>query len=83
MSRYFERRAVTLLPGSPCADNQGYCNKFQVCQLLYADGPIARLKNSFLHLDDFDDPTEWMKVFVRFSFLFCLLKYFFLLHHSQ
>uniref|UniRef100_A0A8C5BNK9 ADAM10 endopeptidase n=1 Tax=Gadus morhua TaxID=8049 RepID=A0A8C5BNK9_GADMO len=58
LSRYFERRMVTLLPGSPCAENQGYCNKFQVCQLLYADGPIARLKNSFLHLDDFDDPTE-------------------------
>ncbi|XP_056459563.1 disintegrin and metalloproteinase domain-containing protein 10 [Gadus chalcogrammus] len=63
LSRYFERRTVTLLPGSPCAENQGYCNKFQVCQLLYADGPIARLKNSFLHLDDFDDPTEWMKAY--------------------
>ncbi|KAK0132059.1 Disintegrin and metalloproteinase domain-containing protein 10 [Merluccius polli] len=61
LSQYFGKRAVTLVPGSPCSGNQGYCDRFQVCRLLYADGPIARLKNSFLHLDEFDDLAEWMK----------------------
>ncbi|KAG7283705.1 hypothetical protein CRUP_020478 [Coryphaenoides rupestris] len=59
LSRYFGRRLVALVPGSPCSGNRGYCDKFKVCRLLYADGPIARLKNSFLNLDDFDDAHWW------------------------
>jgi len=76
LSRYFGRRLVALVPGSPCSGNRGYCDKFKLCRLLYADGPIARLKNSFLNLDDFDDVAEWMKVyFLHFiPFLFCLLS---------
>uniref|UniRef100_A0A8C6SLH4 ADAM10 endopeptidase n=1 Tax=Neogobius melanostomus TaxID=47308 RepID=A0A8C6SLH4_9GOBI len=63
LSRHFQRKALPLVGGSPCSANQGYCDKFQVCRLLDADGPIARLKNSFLHLDEFDDLGEWMKVY--------------------
>uniref|UniRef100_A0A8C4DEH5 ADAM10 endopeptidase n=1 Tax=Dicentrarchus labrax TaxID=13489 RepID=A0A8C4DEH5_DICLA len=62
LSRYFQRNALPLVGGAPCSGNQGYCDKFHMCRLLDADGPIARLKNSFLHLDDFDDIAEWMKV---------------------
>ncbi|XP_015249892.1 PREDICTED: disintegrin and metalloproteinase domain-containing protein 10-like [Cyprinodon variegatus] len=61
MSRHFQKRLLPLVAGAPCSGNQGYCDKFHVCRLLDADGPIARLKNSFLHLDDFDDLGEWMK----------------------
>uniref|UniRef100_A0A3P9J7M5 ADAM10 endopeptidase n=1 Tax=Oryzias latipes TaxID=8090 RepID=A0A3P9J7M5_ORYLA len=61
LSAYFPNRSLPLVGGAPCSQNQGYCDKFQVCRLLDADGPIARLKNSFLHLDDFDDMAEWMK----------------------
>lgn len=62
LSRHFERKALPLVGGAPCFGNRGYCDKFQVCRVLNADGPIARLKNSFLHFDDFDDVAEWMKV---------------------
>ncbi|CAK6955449.1 disintegrin and metalloproteinase domain-containing protein 10 isoform X1 [Scomber scombrus] len=61
LSRHFQRKALALVGGAPCSGNRGYCDKFHVCRLLDADGPIARLKNSFLKLDDFDDLAEWMK----------------------
>lgn len=64
LSRHFHKKALPLVGGTPCAGNEGYCDKFHVCRLLDADGPIARLKNSFLNLDDFDDLAEWMKVTV-------------------
>ncbi|KAM4629073.1 disintegrin and metalloproteinase domain-containing protein 10 [Polymixia lowei] len=60
LSRQFQRRRVALVAGAPCSANWGYCDKFHVCRLLDADGPIARLKNAYLNLDDFDDPAEWM-----------------------
>nr|XP_046247700.1 disintegrin and metalloproteinase domain-containing protein 10 isoform X1 [Scatophagus argus] len=63
LSRHFQRKALPLVGGAPCSGNQGYCDKFHVCRLLDADGPIARLKNSFLNLDDFDDIAEWMKAY--------------------
>uniref|UniRef100_A0A667YMM8 ADAM10 endopeptidase n=1 Tax=Myripristis murdjan TaxID=586833 RepID=A0A667YMM8_9TELE len=66
LSLQFQKKRVPLVPGAPCSGNQGYCDKFQVCRLLDADGPIARLKNSFLKLDDFEDLAEWMKVSALF-----------------
>ncbi|XP_041647789.1 disintegrin and metalloproteinase domain-containing protein 10 [Cheilinus undulatus] len=61
LSRHFQKKTLPLVGGAPCSGNKGYCDKFQVCRLLDADGPIARLKNSFLNLDDYDDLAEWMK----------------------
>ncbi|XP_077464390.1 disintegrin and metalloproteinase domain-containing protein 10 [Stigmatopora argus] len=61
LSRHFQRKALPLVGGAPCMANQGYCDKFHICRLLDADGPIARLKNSFLHLDEFEDLGEWME----------------------
>ncbi|XP_058495445.1 disintegrin and metalloproteinase domain-containing protein 10 isoform X2 [Solea solea] len=61
LSRHFQKKTLPLVGGAPCFGNQGYCDKFHVCRMLDADGPIARLKNSFLHLDDFEDVGEWMK----------------------
>ncbi|XP_040896880.1 disintegrin and metalloproteinase domain-containing protein 10 [Toxotes jaculatrix] len=61
LSRHFQKKMLPLVGGAPCSGNRGYCDKFHVCRLLDADGPIARLKNSFLHFDDFDDVAEWMK----------------------
>ncbi|XP_051765429.1 disintegrin and metalloproteinase domain-containing protein 10 [Ctenopharyngodon idella] len=58
---YFGGKRVALVPGSPCSGNRGYCDKFKFCRILDADGPIARLKNSFLKLDEFDDLADWMK----------------------
>ncbi|KAG7230796.1 hypothetical protein INR49_019610, partial [Caranx melampygus] len=61
LSRHFQRKAMPLVGGAPCSGNRGYCDKFHVCRLLDADGPIARLKNSILHFEDFNDVAEWMK----------------------
>ncbi|RXN06557.1 disintegrin and metallo ase domain-containing 10-like protein [Labeo rohita] len=59
--QYFKGERVALVPGTPCSGNQGYCDRFKVCRILDADGPIARLKNSLLKLDEFDDLADWMK----------------------
>ncbi|XP_077440563.1 disintegrin and metalloproteinase domain-containing protein 10 isoform X2 [Vanacampus margaritifer] len=61
LSRHFQRKVLPLVGGAPCMSNRGYCDKFHVCRLLDADGPIARLKNSVLNLDEFEDVGEWMK----------------------
>ncbi|CAG07964.1 unnamed protein product, partial [Tetraodon nigroviridis] len=61
LSHHFQKKLLPLVGGAPCSQNQGYCDKFHVCRLLDADGPIARLKNSILHLDDFEDLGDWMK----------------------
>uniref|UniRef100_A0A4W4G9X0 Si:ch1073-396h14.1 n=1 Tax=Electrophorus electricus TaxID=8005 RepID=A0A4W4G9X0_ELEEL len=62
LSTYFKGKRVALVPGSPCSKNQGYCDHFQTCRLLDADGPIARLKNSFLHLNEFIDLSDGTKL---------------------
>lgn len=64
---------MALVPGSPCSGNRGYCDKFKVCRILDADGPIARLKNSFLKLDEFDDLGGWMKVCCYHSVYYSVL----------
>ncbi|XP_029002796.1 disintegrin and metalloproteinase domain-containing protein 10 isoform X2 [Betta splendens] len=61
LSQFFRGKALPLVGGAPCSGNRGYCDKFHMCRLLDADGPIARLKNSFLHLDEYEDIAEWMK----------------------
>ncbi|XP_055796556.1 disintegrin and metalloproteinase domain-containing protein 10 [Salvelinus fontinalis] len=64
LTKHFQGKRVALVAGAPCSAKQGYCDMFQVCRILDADGPIARLKNSFLHLvdlDEFDDLAEWIK----------------------
>ncbi|XP_018583626.2 disintegrin and metalloproteinase domain-containing protein 10 [Scleropages formosus] len=63
LSQFFQGKRLALVAGTPCSDKQGYCDKFHACRLLDADGPIARLKNAFLHLDGFDDLSEWMKAY--------------------
>ncbi|XP_030640082.1 disintegrin and metalloproteinase domain-containing protein 10 [Chanos chanos] len=63
LTQYFQGQSVALVPGAPCSENHGYCDKFNVCRLLDADGPIARLKNSFLHLNEYEDLGEWMKAY--------------------
>ncbi|KAL4658865.1 disintegrin and metalloproteinase domain-containing protein 10-like [Arapaima gigas] len=61
LSKFFQGKRFPLVAGAPCLDKQGYCDKFHVCRLLDADGPIARLKNAFLHSDKFEDLSDWMK----------------------
>ncbi|KAK6467391.1 disintegrin and metalloproteinase domain-containing protein 10-like [Huso huso] len=60
---YFRGAEIALPAGTACSDRQGYCDKFNICRLVDADGPIARLKNSFLRLNEFEDLAEWMKAY--------------------
>ncbi|XP_075060830.1 disintegrin and metalloproteinase domain-containing protein 10-like isoform X2 [Mixophyes fleayi] len=60
LEHLFKRSVIVLPPGTACGQRQGYCDKFHVCRLVDADGPIARLKNSFLNLIE-SDPAAWMK----------------------
>ncbi|XP_072263072.1 disintegrin and metalloproteinase domain-containing protein 10-like [Pyxicephalus adspersus] len=60
LSHLFNRAVLVLPPGAPCGQRQGYCDKFHICRFVDADGPIARLKNSFLSVIEWD-PAEWMK----------------------
>lgn len=60
LGHLFNMAAIFLPAGAPCEHRQGYCDKFHVCRLVDADGPIARMKNSFLNLIEFD-PAAWMK----------------------
>ncbi|XP_056614285.1 disintegrin and metalloproteinase domain-containing protein 10 [Triplophysa dalaica] len=61
--RQFNGKRVALLPGTPCSGNRGYCDRFKLCRILDADGPIARLKNDFMKLDDYEDLADWMKAY--------------------
>ena len=36
---------ISLRPGSPCDNYQGYCDVFLKCRAVDAEGPLARLKN--------------------------------------
>ncbi|XP_018424017.1 PREDICTED: disintegrin and metalloproteinase domain-containing protein 10-like [Nanorana parkeri] len=60
LSHLFNRAVIVLPAGAPCGARQGYCDKFHICRFVDADGPIARLKNSFLRVIE-RDPAAWMK----------------------
>ena len=40
---------LKLRPGSPCNEFLGYCDVFQRCRPVDAEGPLARLKNTLLN----------------------------------
>ncbi len=39
------RDGLSLRPGSPCDNFQGYCDVFLKCRKVDAEGPLVRLKN--------------------------------------
>uniref|UniRef100_A0A8C5PQH7 ADAM10 endopeptidase n=1 Tax=Leptobrachium leishanense TaxID=445787 RepID=A0A8C5PQH7_9ANUR len=61
LKHVFNNTLIYLPPGSACGNRQGYCDKYFICRYVDADGPIARLKNSFLNLIEEEDPAAWMK----------------------
>ncbi|KAM8961154.1 disintegrin and metalloproteinase domain-containing protein 10-like [Pelodytes ibericus] len=61
LEHIFNKTLIQLPPGSACGQRQGYCDKYYICRFVDADGPIARLKNSFLNLIELEDTSSWMK----------------------
>ncbi|KAL8177850.1 UNVERIFIED_CONTAM: hypothetical protein K2H54_021784, partial [Gekko kuhli] len=49
------------LPGSPCGEKTGYCDKFHICRFVDEDGPIARVKNFILDFVEMEDMATWIK----------------------
>ncbi|KAG9510545.1 Disintegrin and metalloproteinase domain-containing protein 10, partial [Fragariocoptes setiger] len=50
---------LKLRPGSPCNDFQGYCDVFQRCRPVDAEGPLARLKNTLLNQKTLMTIKQW------------------------
>ncbi|XP_067133544.1 disintegrin and metalloproteinase domain-containing protein 10 isoform X2 [Centruroides vittatus] len=54
---------LKLQPGSPCNDYQGYCDVFQKCRAVDAEGPLARLKNLLLNQQTLKNIKEWITTY--------------------
>ncbi|KAK4328728.1 hypothetical protein Pmani_000880 [Petrolisthes manimaculis] len=52
--------AVFMRPGAPCNNFQGYCDVFQKCRAVDAEGPLARLKNLLFNQDTLNSVAEWI-----------------------
>ncbi|XP_014669132.1 PREDICTED: disintegrin and metalloproteinase domain-containing protein 10-like [Priapulus caudatus] len=54
---------ISLQPGAPCNEFQGYCDVFLKCREVDADGPLARLKNLIFNQDTFNKIATWITDF--------------------
>ncbi|KAI5723823.1 hypothetical protein M8J76_011400 [Diaphorina citri] len=50
---------ISLRPGSPCDNFQGYCDVFYRCRAVDAEGPLARLKNMLLNRETLQSLRSW------------------------
>ncbi|XP_073972356.1 zinc-dependent metalloprotease kuz isoform X1 [Rhodnius prolixus] len=51
---------ISLRPGSPCDNFQGYCDVFLKCRAVDAEGPLARLKNMLFNKETLLSLTQWV-----------------------
>lgn len=51
---------ISLRPGSPCDNFQGYCDVFLKCRAVDAEGPLARLKNLLLNRATLQSVQAWV-----------------------
>lgn len=67
-------------PGAPCNNFQGYCDVFQKCRDVDANGPLSRLKKLLFNEQTFNEIRDWIMVILltlnayhnRFKFCVCL-----------
>ncbi|EDV33103.1 uncharacterized protein Dana_GF22940, isoform A [Drosophila ananassae] len=55
-----QKGGISLQPGSPCDNFQGYCDVFLKCRAVDADGPLVRLKNLLLNRETLLTVAEWI-----------------------
>ncbi|KAI5626321.1 disintegrin and metalloproteinase domain-containing protein 10 isoform X1 [Silurus asotus] len=60
LKKYFNKEVLTLQSGSPCNDFKGYCDVFNKCRLVDADGPLARLKKAIFNPEFYETIAEWI-----------------------
>ncbi|XP_076250266.1 zinc-dependent metalloprotease kuz isoform X2 [Rhynchophorus ferrugineus] len=51
---------ISLRPGSPCDNFQGYCDVFLKCRAVDADGPLVRLMNLLLNRETLLTVAQWI-----------------------
>ncbi|XP_026322466.1 disintegrin and metalloproteinase domain-containing protein 10 [Hyposmocoma kahamanoa] len=51
---------ISLRPGSPCDNFQGYCDVFLKCRAVDAEGPLVRLKNLLLNRATLQSVQAWV-----------------------
>jgi len=54
---------LSLRPGSPCDNYQGYCDVFLKCRKVDAEGPLVRLKNLLLNEETLVNIAQWVTEF--------------------
>ncbi|XP_050312944.1 disintegrin and metalloproteinase domain-containing protein 10 isoform X2 [Anthonomus grandis grandis] len=54
---------ISLRPGSPCDNYQGYCDVFLKCRAVDADGPLVRLMNFLLDKKTLSTVAQWVTVY--------------------
>ncbi|XP_065063953.1 disintegrin and metalloproteinase domain-containing protein 10-like [Rhopilema esculentum] len=52
---------LKMAPGSPCDNYLGYCDIFDKCRKVDAEGPLSRLKNFIFSKQAIDSIYTWMK----------------------
>lgn len=62
------KEGISLRPGSPCDNFQGYCDVFLKCRAVDADGPLVRLKNLLLN----KETLHTLKQYVIENWIFCV-----------
>ncbi|CAH1403366.1 unnamed protein product [Nezara viridula] len=50
---------ISLTPGSPCDNFQGYCDVFLKCRAVDAEGPLVRLKNLLFNKENLLTLRQW------------------------
>jgi disintegrin and metalloproteinase domain-containing protein 10 len=53
---------LSLRPGAPCDNFQGYCDVFLKCRAVDAEGPLARLKNLLFNKQTLLNIAQWVTV---------------------
>ncbi|KAK2147322.1 hypothetical protein LSH36_559g00017 [Paralvinella palmiformis] len=51
---------IKLQPGAPCDNFKGYCDVFQKCRSVDADGPLARLKKLLFNKETLMSIKDWI-----------------------
>ena len=54
---------ISLRPGSPCDNFQGYCDVFLKCRAVDAEGPLVRLKNLLLNKETLTYVIQWVTIY--------------------
>ena len=63
------KEGISLRPGAPCDNFQGYCDVFLKCRAVDADGPLVRLKNLLLN----KETLQTLKQYVIENWYLCVL----------